>query len=155
LGRLVRVVARSSSVVYLSEREPAGVQYASYIGPTRPYRLDRAVDGHPLQLAGQSYDRGIGTSSRTLVAYRLEPGDRRFQATAGVDERAGPLGSVIFRVLVDNKERVKIGPLTDRDQPKTIDLDISGARFLILDTDFGDRGDVCDLADWVEARIIR
>ena len=42
-----------------------------------------------------------------------------------------------------------------RDTPRAIDVDVTGARFLILATEFGERGDVQDLADWVEARIIR
>jgi len=155
LTALVRVHARSRSVVYLSERKPAEARYASYVGPTRDYRIDRTVDGHLMQLAGQTYDRGIGTQSRTLLAYAIEPGDRRFQALVGVDERAGPLGSVVFRVLVDGAERFKTPPLTDRDVPRSIDVDLAGGKFLILVTEFGDRGNVRDLADWVEARLIR
>ena len=46
---------------------------------------------------------GWVTQSRTLLAYKLKPGDRRFQTTVGVDDRAGPLGSVVFRVLADGK----------------------------------------------------
>jgi hypothetical protein len=45
--------------------------------------------------------------------------------------------------------------MTSRDVPKAIDVDIAGARVLILEVDFGDRGDVRDHADWVEARVIR
>jgi hypothetical protein len=152
---LVSVHARSRSVIYLSERKPAKVVYVPYVGPARDYRIDRTVDGHFFQLAGQTYDRGIGTQSRTLMAYQIEPGDRRFQAMVGVDERAGSLGSVVFRVLVDNEERFKSPALTDRDPPNSIDVDISGGKFLILVTEFGDRGNVRDLADWVEARLIR
>ena len=155
LSELVSVHARSSSISYLSERKPYHVRYFSYVGPTREIRPDRTVDGHPFQLAGQTYDRGIGAQSRTFLVYSLEPGDRRFQALVGVDERAGPLGSVVFRVLVDSQERFKTPPLTDRDPPRSIDLDLTGGKFLILATDFGDRGDVRDLADWVEARLIR
>jgi hypothetical protein len=155
LSHLVLVHARSSSVVYLSERKPAGVQYGSYIGPTRNYRIDRTVDGQMFQLAGQTYDRGIGAQSRTLLAYLVEPGDRRFQAMVGVDERAGPLGSVVFSVLIDGKEKMRTPPRTDRDPPINIDLDLTGAKYVILATEFGDRGDVRDLADWVEARMIR
>jgi hypothetical protein len=155
VSELVRFGARTASVVYLSERKPAGVQYVSYVGPAREMRVDRTVDGHLFQLAGQTYDRGIGTQSRTLLAYRLEPNDRRFQALVGVDERAGPLGSVVFRVIVDGDQRLQTPPMTDRDPPKAIDVDVSGARHLILITEFGERGDVRDLADWVEARLIR
>ena len=60
LGDLVQVHARTASVVYLSEREPTASQYVAYVGPTRPYRRDTAVDGHPLRLAGQTFDRGLG-----------------------------------------------------------------------------------------------
>jgi len=155
LSELVSVHARSSSIAYLSEREPYRARYFSYVGPTREIRSDRTVDGHPFQLAGQSYARGIGAQSRTFLVYAIEPGDRRFQALVGVDERAGPLGSVVFRVLVDDQERFKTLPLTDRDPPRSIDLDVTGGKYLILATEFGDRGDVRDLADWVEARLIR
>jgi hypothetical protein len=150
-----RLHSRSASLIYLSERKPAAAQYDSYIGPTRPYRVDRSVDGHRIQLGGQAYDRGIGTESRSLLAYRIEPGDRRFQALIGVDERAGPLGSVVFRVLVDRQERFKSAPMTDRDPPRSLDIDLAGGKVLILVTEFGDRGNVRDLADWAEARIVR
>jgi hypothetical protein len=155
LGEIVRLAARTSSFVYLSEREPAQAEYVPYIGPTRPFRNNRTVDGRFLRLSGQTYDRGIGTESRTLLAYRIEPGDRRFQALVGLDERAGPLGSVIFRVLLDGKERFASPALCARDLPRAVDLELSGARFLILITEFGDRGSVRDVADWVEARVIR
>ena len=150
-----RVHARSSSVVYLSERKTVRDQYLSYVGPTREYRVDRTIDGHRFHLGNQSYDRGLGTQSTTFLVYRIEPGDRRFQAIVGVDERAGPLGSVVFRVLVDGKEKFKTPPMTDHDAPRPVDVDLVGARYLILATEFGERGDVRDLADWVEARLIR
>jgi NPCBM/NEW2 domain len=155
LNELVRVYGRSSSLVYLSERKVFRDQYLPYVGPTREYRIDRTVDGHIFHLSGQSFDRGIGTQSTTFLAYKIEPGDRRFQALVGVDDRAGPLGSVVFRVLVDGAERFKTPPMTDHDTPRAVDVDLLGAKFVILATEFGDRGDVRDLADWVEARIVR
>jgi hypothetical protein len=155
LSELVQVHARTAAIAYLSERKATAEQYVAYVGPTRPYRRDLDVDGHPLRLAGQSYDRGLGTQSRTLLAYRLAPGDARFQALVGLDDSAGPLGSVVFRVLVDGKERFVSPPMSVRDTPKPIDVDLTGAKFLILVTEFGERGEIRDLADWVEARIIR
>jgi hypothetical protein len=155
IGDLVRLDPRKGVVVYLSERKVDAENYVAYFGPTRPFRIDRTVDGHRFQLGGRVYDRGLGAQSRTLLAYKLKPGDRRFQALVGVDDRAGPLGSVVFRVLTDGEPRVTTPALTSRDTPQAIDIDISKAKLLILITEFGDRGDVRDLADWVEARIIR
>lgn len=152
---LVRIDPRNSVLVPLSERKIDAQNYVAYVGPTRPARMNRTVDGHPFRLGGGTYDRGLGTQSRTLLAYKLKPGDRRFQALVGVDERAGPLGSVAFRVVTDGQTRLITPPMTSRDQPRPVDIDISAAKLLILITEFADRGDVRDLADWVEARIIR
>lgn len=155
IGELVRIDPRTEVVVPLGERKPDGQSYVAYVGPTLPYRVDLTADGHRLRLGGQTYERGIGTQSRTLLAYKLRPGDRRFQATVGVDDRAGPLGSVVFRVMVDGQERFATPSLGSKDTPRAIDLDISKAKVLILMSEFGDRGDVRDIADWVEARLIR
>jgi hypothetical protein len=155
LGELVGVQVRSPSYVYLAERKPIKASYLAYVGPTREHRLDRMVEGHLFELGGQTFDRGIGTQSRTLLAYRIEEGDRRFQARVGVDERAGPTGSVVFRVLVDKEQRYQSEPLSYRDAPQAIDVDLAGGKFLILDTDFGERGNIRDFADWVEARLVR
>jgi hypothetical protein len=155
LSELVGVHVVSQSYVYLTERKPVRTSYFPYVGPTREFRVDRTVDGHLFSLAGQVFDHGLGTQSRTLLAYRIEPGDRRFQALVGVDERAGPSGSVVFRVLVDKEQRFKSGPLSHRDAPQAIDVDLAGGKFLILDTDFGERGNIRDFANWVEARLVR
>jgi hypothetical protein len=72
----------------------------------------------------------------------------------GQDARAGDLASVVFRVLVDRAEVYVSPPLTRRDPPVPIDVDVSGGGLLILVTEFGDRGDVQDCADWADARLI-
>jgi hypothetical protein len=154
LAEIVCIYVRSPTVEFLSERKAAGVQYVPYVGPSRPYQVDRAVDGRPFTLSGRSYERGLGMQSRTLLAYKLKADDRRFQATVGLDDRAGPLGSVAFRVLVDGKERFSTPPMSARDPARSVDIDLEGAKTLILITEYGERGDVRDLADWVDARII-
>ena len=155
VGELAEVHALGSPIVYLSDLDPAGTKYVGYLGPVREVRRDRSVDGQPLRLAGKIYDRGLGTQSRSYLVYRLEPGVKRFQALVGLDDRAGPLGSVVFRVVVDKQERIATPPMSARDAPHPLDLDVAGAKTLVLITDFGDRGEVRDHADWVEARLIR
>ena len=155
LGELSQVHVVGGPVVYLSDREPDRFVYEPYIGPTRPHRRDSSVLGTPIRLGGREYDRGIGTQSRTLLLYRLEPGSKRFQATIGLDDGAGPLGSVGFKVLVDGKVRFESPAMGAKEPPKAVDLDVTGGKLLVLITEFGDRGDVQDGADWAEARIIR
>jgi hypothetical protein len=155
LAHLAAVHVRSDAFTYLSEREADKSQYVPYVGPTRPYRRNLSAEGHTLRLGGESFDRGLGTQSRTFLAYRLSGGDQRFQALIGLDDRAGPLGSVVFRVLVDEKEAYSSAPMSARDTPRAIDIDVAGAKVLVLVADFGERGGVRDLADWVEARLVR
>ncbi len=147
---------RGPNVVYLSEQEPAATQYVGYLGAhPGTFGKNATWDGHDLRMGGVRYDRGLGTLPRSLLAFRLDPSDQRFQAVVGLDERAGELSSVVFRVLVDGQERFASPPTSRRDAPVPVDVNVSGAQLLILVTEFGDRGDVQDVADWAEARLIR
>lgn len=156
LASIARLTIRGGAVSYLSERDPAGAQYVGYVGDhPGAFGRDQTWDGHPLRLAGRSYERGLGVLPRTLLAYRLDPADQRFQALVGLDDRAGDLASVVFRVLVDGKERYASPPLGRRTPPLELNVDISGGKLLILITEFGERGDVQDSADWIDARLVR
>jgi NPCBM/NEW2 domain len=155
IGELAQVHVINGAVAYLSDRESSGTIYEPYLGPTRPYRRNASVSGEGLRLGGRVFDRGLGTQSRTLLAYKLEPGSKRFQALVGLDDRAGPLGNVVFKVRVDDKIVYESATMVAGEAPKLVDLDVNGARFLILMTEFGERGDVQDHANWVEARIVR
>ena len=155
IGEVARVRVLNASVLYLSDREADRAVYEPYLGPTRPYRRDASVVGPALRLGGQTFDRGLGTQSRTLLAYRLDPKAKRFQSTVGLDDAAGPLGNVVFKVLVDGKLRFESPPMGVGDASKTVDVDLAGGKVLILITEFGERGDVQDSGDWAEARLIR
>jgi len=155
IGELAQVHALGGAVAYLSDREPDRFLHEPYVGPTRPHRRDASVAGTALRLGGRAYDRGIGTQSRTLLLYKLDPAARRFQALVGLDDAAGPLGSVAFKVVLDGKVRYESPAMGAKEPPKAIDVDIAGGKVLVLITEFGERGDVQDGADWVEARIIR
>ncbi len=146
IGDLVRLDPRTDAVAYLSERKVDGENYVAFLGPTRPFRVDRTVDGRHFQLGGQVYERGLGTQSRTLLAYKLKPGDRRFQALVGVDDRAGPLGSVVFRVLTDGQPQVATPPMTSRDTPRALDIDVSKAK--LLDSSSRNSATVATFAIW-------
>mgnify|MGYP001000195659 FL=1 len=56
---------------------------------------------------------------------------------------------------VDDRVAFTSPSMTEGTKPIDLDIDLKGARFLILETDFGERGDVRDLADWAEARLVR
>lgn len=155
VGEVARVRVLNANVAYLSDRDADKVVYESYLGPTRPYRRGTSVAGPALRLGGQTFDKGLGTQSRTLLAYRLDSRAKRFQATIGLDDAAGPLGNVLFKVLVDGKVRYESPSMGAGYAPRPVDVDLEGGKVLILITEFGERGDVQDSGDWVEARIIQ
>lgn len=156
LSAVVRVDVRSRAVEYLSDRAADGVQYVGYLGDhPKVYGRGTTWDGHDLVQRGRPYDRGLGTVPRTLLAYRLEPAARRFQATVGLDDRSGEMGNVVFRVLVDGQPRWSSPPMGPGAVPVDVNVDVAGGKILILATEFGDRGDIQDSADWIEARLIR
>ncbi|WP_152050156.1 NPCBM/NEW2 domain-containing protein [Tautonia marina] len=155
IDRIASCYALNERIVYLSEREAAREVTVPYVGPARPVQTNTTVFGNPITVNGRQFLRGLGTQSRSLLAYQLQPEDQRFQARLALDDIAGPLGNVVFRVLVDGEERYASPPVTSGVDPIAIDVDVSGGKFLILATEFGPGGGIRDYAVWIDARLIR
>lgn len=116
-------------------------------------QANQAVTKRPLSIAGQRYERGVGTHAPSTAYVELDGKGIRFQAACGVDDGAGPgKGSVRFRVLADGR-KVYESPLLRAGMPaEKIDLDVRGVRLLILKVLDGGDGHDFDHADWAEAR---
>jgi len=112
---------------------------------------DKSVDGHALQIGGQGFERGLGTHAESSLFINLNGGTRRFTAMVGVDDEVGPRGSVEFVVLCDGKEIYKSGIMEGSQPAKRVDLDVSGAKTLILMVNGGSDGISYDHADWADA----
>jgi hypothetical protein len=83
------------------------------------------------------------------------PNPRRFESLVGIDDSTAGRGSVIFRVLVEGRERFASPIVRGGDRPLPVSVDIRGARRLELEVDYADRADVLDHADWLDARLTR
>lgn len=115
-------------------------------------RVDSGFDGGPLILGGKEYTQGLALRSRSRVSYRLPPGARRFQATAGIDDRYAARGHVQLQVRADGRT-VFDEPVAGGDAPRALDLEIAGARRLEIVVDFGQGGDLADHLNLCEARV--
>ena len=78
----------------------------------------------------------------------------RFDVTVGIDAIAKGRGSVGFRILVDGREKGKLGksgPMTGMTLPKTLSVEglEDAERLLLVVDDAGDGADN-DLANWVD-----
>lgn len=145
----------SDKVTFLSDLEPAKVEFEPF-GSTQWYwRRDRSVTNRPLRIAGQAFTRGIGVHSKTILTYTLDGRATRLAATIGIDDNARPQGNVVFRVIADGKEVFSSGPVTGRDAPRPILVPLQNTRLLQLIVDFGEDLDLGDQANWCNVRVIR
>ncbi|WP_461061181.1 beta-galactosidase [Streptomyces pseudoechinosporeus] len=111
-----------------------------------------AGDGRPLSIGGTTYAKGLGAHANSQIRVYLGGGCTRFTATAGVDDEVGDNGSVSFEVIADGRSLFDSPVLYGSDGGATVDVDVTGARWLDLLVD-GD-GDVStDHADWADAKL--
>jgi hypothetical protein len=68
-------------------------------------KYNRSIENKPLGLCGKVYDTGMGVSANSDLVYDLRPEYKAFVAAVGLDDEMDwyALGSVIFRVYVDEK----------------------------------------------------
>lgn len=127
-------------------------------------QVNRSLDGNPLTIAGQSFERGLGTHAEGRYRLKLDGKAKSFQALVGVDdeikktERGAKRASVEFIVAaVDKKNNKQIlwksGLMKVDDPARSVNVDLKG--FVYLDLIVSDAGDgmAYDHADWCEARI--
>ncbi|MCE9634747.1 MAG: NPCBM/NEW2 domain-containing protein [Planctomycetes bacterium] len=129
-------------------------------------RLDQSFSGKPLRCGGRTWLDGIGAFSGTTMTWNLDGRYREFRTSAGLDDGAGPLGGVVFQVLVDGKEVWTSGFVrpasTDgrgaASPVSTPRIPLDGAKTLALVVLAGDAEDpypVQDEADWLGAILVR
>lgn len=111
-------------------------------------------DGRAITIDGYTFDKGLGTHAGSEVVYFLDKKYSRFIAFIGVDDETSRTGSVVFHVFADGLKIFDSGIIQGGDEPRELDLDISGKDELkLVVTDAGD-GITCDHADWADARIV-
>ncbi|MCZ6688952.1 MAG: NPCBM/NEW2 domain-containing protein [Planctomycetota bacterium] len=154
-GSVVRIEILSDRLVYLSDLEPIKVREVPYFNTIWPYRKDRSLDGNPIRLGGEVYEKGLGVHSRCLLTYELDGEYESFSAVIGIDDETEDLGHVIFRVRADGEVVFESGGISGVDKPRRIQLDLKGKQRLVLEVDFGEDLDIGDHADWADAHLVR
>lgn len=116
-------------------------------------RAGRSVDDHPLTLHGATYPHGVGTHANSEWTIDLKGRAVRFASVVGVDDGSGKKGSVDFVIRVDGKEIKRSGVLRGGDVPAVLEVDLQGARELVLVVEDGGDGMDSDHADWAGAAL--
>ncbi len=159
LAELALLMSCGPHVTYVSDLEPLDYKHIPYLRLPWDYGRDRNVLGGRLTAAGRPYIKGLGMHSTSRLAYVLDRPYRRFNAELAIDGAARDGGSVVFRVLCDQleggwREAYRSPIVRGGDPPRPIDVDVTGAKRLVLIVEFADRADQLDHADWLGARLI-
>jgi len=116
-------------------------------------QVNKSVDGNPLTVAGQVFDRGVGTHAINKFMLGLGGMGKLFSAMVGVDDESGELASVEFFVMGDGRILWQSGIMKKGDAAKLIDVKLKGIQKLALYVSDGGDNINYDHADWAEALI--
>lgn len=145
---------RNGRAVYLSDLKESKYDFQPFLDARWPFAVDGNVAEHDLRLGGSTYAKGVGMHSRSRLSYRLAGAYRRFEALVGLDDNDGRGGAVRIRVWADGRTLFE-RELTSRDGAAAIRLSVEDVGELTLEVDFGRNGDVCDVVNWADARLIK
>ncbi|MCX7043875.1 MAG: NPCBM/NEW2 domain-containing protein [Candidatus Sumerlaeota bacterium] len=144
------LLGRAAETVWLTELDLSKMHQ----GWEKP-QINKSVDGNPITLGGQKYERGVGTHAASTLILNLGGGAEKFSAVVGVDEeKKNSAASVEFRLIGDGKALWKSGIMKGKTEPKKVEVDLKGVQTLILLVADGGDGIDSDHADWAEAKFI-
>lgn len=161
---LISVTMRNGRYAYLSDMDfaetpserpyylPSEFKYEDYLFKAR---RDQAQGGGALSIRGKVYAKGLGVHAISKITYSLNRGYSRFIADVGVDDSAGDLGSVEFKVYADGKLIWESGVLRRTTGVKTIDVEVLNVSKITLEVTAADNADIHDRANWANAKVVR
>ena len=118
-------------------------------------QADKSVQEKPLTIAGEVFEKGLGTHASSIMYIELDGKAEAFRAKAGVDDEIGASpASIVFKAIVDGRTLFDSGVMKAGDKARPVDVSLKGAKMLILFA--GDAGDGInfDHADWAAAVIV-
>lgn len=156
LADVARIACYGPRVLDLTQRPPVMTKVTPFLAREEKLLVNRNVRGGFLRLDGRECPRGFGMTSGMSATFALEPKDRKFFATVGLDDMVGDDGSVVFAVDLDGR-RVFTSPMMTGADPAFVvgPLDIAGKKTLTLSVDFADYGNVQDVANWCDPVLLR
>ena len=112
---------------------------------------DHNASNQSLRIAGQLYEKGVGTQLETTIFVEVN-GATRFTAKAGVDDATATNDAVIFEVQADGQVLWRSGELHKGAAPVAVDIDLRGTKDLRLLTLAAGSALSQAHADWVDAK---
>lgn len=162
---VVYLASMQHAADHLSQRRPASYRQLSDSTLTWPLGEDRSVFGLPLANPQGLLFRGLAMHSDSQAAYRWDGSAGRLLAEV---QMAPPqpaahsrLGSVRCQVMLardgalESVSDFSLSRATDAadQQSKLLDVDVTGAKLIVLVVESSDYGQYADHVQWLDARI--
>lgn len=148
----------SLRVRYLSELKPDKIEYLPFADVQRPGRgwaADQNIRGRPFRHESRVFLKGIGMTSQARITWDLDGTFDIFHAQFGIDQSAVN-GTAVFSVLLDGQPVVPATPAAHGEPLRdTGAIRLQKAKRLTLSVDYGPRGDIQDVANWIDAVLVR
>lgn len=110
----------------------------------------------PLMIAGETFQRGVGTHAASVFRIQLDGKTISFKAKAGIDDSAPEhelkQASSEFRIIGDGKTLWQSGIMKGGDKAKDVEISTKGIKSLLLLVDHTGDGIAGDRANWVDAQ---
>jgi hypothetical protein len=155
------VLPNNPRVAWLPQqgKDSRSYKHIPFLSVERELGVFKNVLGTQLRSSGATYLRGLGMPSTSRLALEAA-GYRKFEAELALDDAAGLQGSVVFRVLLESAPNewtpaYESPVVRGGDAPLPISIDLKSAPRMALIVDFADRGDECDWANWLHARLTK
>jgi len=160
LPSIARIEQINGPVAWLTSLTPTQIDYRPFLEENFPPRFDHPV-AEPGVTIRQKYPRfrhGIGVHSYTKLTYDVPDGFRAFRAQFAIDSIAGcdmTKADVTVRIIVDQKivnefTHVRFGTISP-----AVNVDISSAKSISLEVDYGDNLDAQDRFVWLDPAFLR
>ncbi|HOZ47887.1 MAG TPA: NPCBM/NEW2 domain-containing protein [Candidatus Hydrogenedentes bacterium] len=105
-------------------------------------------EAEPLVIGDQTYPEGLGAHAPSETVFILDGQFLSFDVRCGVHRQKSDMGTVIFKVVVDDTEVFNSGVMRQTDPPQHVHVSVKGASELRLETEDAGDGITCDMANW-------
>lgn len=153
--RLMRIEVIGGRWIHLTALTPISYEQVPMLSIPWPWVSNRNVMGKRIQVAGESYDRGLGVHSRAVLVYELGGQFSEFVTAAGLDDASGAWADVSIAILLDGQALFEREGLRRGELIGPMRFDVSRGRSLSLICDYGKNGDIQDRFNWIAPALIR
>ena len=137
----------------LASVKPDQVEEKGAFRVTWNYRKNQSIDGSALTVGGQRVRHGLAVHSYARLTWNVDKAYSIFRTGVAIDDDLGDEGDCIVRVSVDGSERWR-ARVRGGEALRRINIDLTGAKTLSLEVDFGERFDIGDHVVFAEAEMI-